>query len=172
VVPRIFDLARDADVSLAVSLHASNDALRTELVPINKKYPIKELLAACNYYLEYKTYRRNTITMEYIMIDGVNDKLEYAKELIKTLKDVPSKVNLIPFNPYPNTMYKRSSDQQIQAFADILSEAGIITTIRKTRGGDITAACGQLVGKVKDRTKRSGWFKVQVQQEVKDVCSR
>jgi 23S rRNA (adenine2503-C2)-methyltransferase len=170
VVPRILDLARDADVSLAVSLHAPNDKLRTELVPINKKYPIKELLAACNYYLASKTYRRHSITMEYVMLHDVNDKIEHAKELVRTLKDIPSKVNLIPFNPYPNTIYTRSSDQKIQAFANILSNAGMIATIRKTRGNDITAACGQLVGEVKDRTKRSAWFKVQVKQEGHDVC--
>jgi len=152
VVPALLRLADVTDASLAISLHATNDTLRDELVPINKKYPIAELLDACKYYI--KDEKRRKITFEYVMLSGVNDSVEQAHELAKLLKDIPSKVNLIPFNPFPNTQYKRSSNNAIHRFTDVLKEAGLITTTRKTRGDDIDAACGQLVGKVKDKTKR------------------
>ncbi|MGD9591279.1 MAG: 23S rRNA (adenine(2503)-C(2))-methyltransferase RlmN [Candidatus Berkiella sp.] len=157
VVPAI-DMLKDAcDVALAVSLHAPNDALRTELVPINKKYPIATLLAACKRYL--KDDKRRRITMEYVMLKGVNDKPEHAYELIRVLKDVPSKVNLIPFNPFFGTQYERSDENTIRKFQDILMQAGLVTMKRKTRGDDIDAACGQLAGQVNDRTQRSKKFR-------------
>jgi 23S rRNA (adenine2503-C2)-methyltransferase len=152
VVPAMYRLAEQSDASLAVSLHAPNDELRNELVPINKKYPIAELLEACKNYIKDDTRRK--VTFEYVMLSGVNDSVEHAHELKHLLADVPSKVNLIPFNPFPNTQYTRSSNNAIHRFTAVLKEAGLITTTRKTRGDDIDAACGQLVGKVKDRTKR------------------
>ncbi len=152
VVPALLRLADVTDASLAISLHATNDTLRDELVPINKKYPIAKLLDACKYYI--KDEKRRKITFEYVMLSGINDSVEQAHELAILLKDIPSKVNLIPFNPFPNTQYKRSSNNAIHRFTDVLKEAGLITTTRKTRGDDIDAACGQLVGKVKDKTKR------------------
>lgn len=157
VVPGIDQLAEVTDIALAVSLHAPNDALRTELVPINKKYPIAELLAACKRYIGDDKRRR--ITMEYVMLKDVNDQPQHAYELIKILKDVPSKVNLIPFNPFTGTQYQRSDEKAIQRFQDILMHAGLVTLKRKTRGDDIDAACGQLAGKVNDRTQRSAKFK-------------
>ncbi|ORU91696.1 MAG: bifunctional tRNA (adenosine(37)-C2)-methyltransferase TrmG/ribosomal RNA large subunit methyltransferase RlmN [Cycloclasticus sp. symbiont of Poecilosclerida sp. N] len=152
VVPAMYRLAEVSDASLAVSLHAPNDELRSELVPLNKKYPIAELLEACKHYV--KGEKRRKITFEYVMLSGINDSLEHAHELKRLLVDVPSKVNLIPFNPFPNTNYKRSSNSAIHRFTAVLKEAGLVTTTRKTRGDDIDAACGQLVGKVEDRTKR------------------
>ena len=152
VVPALDRLREVSDVSLAVSLHAPNDALRNELVPINKKYPIQELLASCKRYLEGKPHRR--ITFEYVMLNGVNDSPQLARELVRLLADVPSKINLIPFNPFPNTRYTRSSDAAIDVFRDILIKAGFTTITRRTRGDDIDAACGQLAGKVLDRSKR------------------
>jgi 23S rRNA (adenine2503-C2)-methyltransferase len=152
VVPAIYRLAEVSDASLAVSLHAPNDELRNELVPLNKKYPIAELLEACKHYIKGETRRK--ITFEYVMLSGINDSVEQAHELKGLLVDVPSKVNLIPFNPFPNTQYKRSSNNAIHRFSNVLKEAGLVTTTRKTRGDDIDAACGQLVGKVKDKTKR------------------
>ncbi len=156
VVPGIDALREISDVSLAVSLHAANDALRDQLVPINTKYPIKELMAACKRYVAGKPQRR--ITFEYVMLAGVNDSDEDARQLVKILRGVPSKVNLIPFNPFPNAPYQCSSNNRIHAFRDIIMQAGIITMTRKTRGEDIAAACGQLAGKVKDRTRRSDRF--------------
>ncbi len=152
VVPYLNRLTEVSDISLAVSLHAPNDALRDELVPINKKYPIAELLEACRRYIADKPHRR--ITWEYVMLDGVNDSDEHARELVRLIRDIPSKVNLIPFNPFPEARYRRSSDKRIQQFSQILSRAGLVSTTRKTRGEDIDGACGQLVGKVADRTKR------------------
>jgi len=164
VVPALDRLPQYADVSLAVSLHAPNDKLRNELVPINKKYPIDELIASCQRFLDsFKDKRR--ITWEYVLLDHVNDSQEQAKELVQLLKRIPSKVNLIPFNPFPHAPYKRSSNNRIKAFQKILIEAGFTTTIRSTRGDDIDAACGQLVGEVQDRTKRNErWQKMVVQQ--------
>jgi len=152
VVPALYRLADLSDASLAVSLHAPDDKLRDELVPINKKYPIAELLEACKNYI--KDDNRRKITFEYVMLHGVNDSVEQAHKLKALLEGIPSKVNLIPFNPFPNTKYKRSSNNAIHRFTDVLKEGGLITTTRKTRGDDIDAACGQLVGKVKDKTKR------------------
>ncbi len=153
VVPAMDRLAEVSDVSLAVSLHSPNDELRNELVPLNKKYPISELMAACKRYAFAGTGKRK-ITFEYVMLDGVNDSPEHAHQLVKILKGVPAKVNLIPFNPFPQTHYKRSGQAAITRFWEILMAAGITTVTRRTRGDDIDAACGQLVGKVMDRTKR------------------
>jgi 23S rRNA (adenine2503-C2)-methyltransferase len=143
-------------VALAVSLHASNDALRDTLVPLNRKYPLKELMAACRRYLEKAP--RDFITFEYIMLSGVNDLPAHARELIELVRDVPCKFNLIPFNPFSvgdvPVQFARSDPARIRAFAEILMNAGIVTTTRKTRGDDIDAACGQLAGEVADRTKR------------------
>ena len=157
IVPMIDKLSSVIDVSLAVSLHAPNDELRNELVPINKKYPLKELMAACQRYLvtfQGDTGRRK-ITMEYVMLAGVNDQVIHAKQLIQLLKDVPSKINLIPFNPFPQAPYGCTPRSEILAFQRTLTEAGYTCTIRTTRGDDIDAACGQLVGKVQDRTRRA-----------------
>jgi 23S rRNA (adenine2503-C2)-methyltransferase len=145
-------LREDAPVALAVSLHAPNDPLRDQLVPLNRKYPIAELLASCNAYLDKAP--RDFITFEYCMLHEVNDAPEQARELIALLKGkVPCKLNLIPFNPFPASGLKRSSNERVKAFADLLIQAGIVTTVRKTRGDDIDAACGQLAGEVQDRTR-------------------
>ena len=156
VVPMIDRLAEDCPVALAVSLHAPNDALRDKLVPLNRKYPIAELLDACNRYLVHAP--RDFITFEYCMLDGVNDQPEHAHQLVDLLRHhggqgVSCKINLIPFNPFPQSGLTRSPHKQVLAFAKILSDAGIVTTVRKTRGDDIDAACGQLAGDVKDRTR-------------------
>ena len=155
VVPMIDRLAQDCPVALAVSLHAPNDELRSNLVPLNRKYPIEELLAACNRYLAYAP--RDFITFEYCMLDGVNDQVEHANQLVELVRKhegggVWCKFNLIPFNPFPASGLLRSPAAQVSVFAKILSDAGIVTTVRKTRGDDIDAACGQLAGDVKDRT--------------------
>ena len=151
VVPMIDRLRDDCPVALAVSLHATNDALRDELVPLNRKYPIDELLDACVRYLEAAP--RDFITFEYCMLDGVNDTPGHAHELVNLVSGrVSCKLNLIPFNPFPQSGLKRSSNARVQAFAQVLIEAGIVTTVRKTRGDDIDAACGQLAGEVQDRT--------------------
>ncbi len=152
LVPAMDRLREACPVALAVSLHAPNDALRDEIVPINKKYPLKDLMAACQRYLE--TAPRDFVTFEYVMLDGVNDSLEHARQLIALTQDVPCKFNLIPFNPFPNSGYQRSSNDNIRRFRDTLVEAGYIVTTRKTRGDDIDAACGQLAGQVQDKTKR------------------
>ena len=151
MVPQIDRLAADCPVALAVSLHASNDALRDGLVPLNRKYPLAELLAACRRYL--RAAPRDFITFEYVMLDGVNDTDAHADELIGLVRDVPCKFNLIPFNPFPDAGLTRSSPERIRAFAQRLIDAGIVTTTRKTRGDDIDAACGQLAGEVHDRTR-------------------
>jgi 23S rRNA (adenine2503-C2)-methyltransferase len=155
VVPMIDKLSQDCPVALAVSLHASNDALRDGLVPLNKKYPLRELMAACRRYLEFAP--RDFITFEYCMLDGVNDSDENARELVALVQNgadsVPCKFNLIPFNPFPESGLTRSNNPRIKAFAQVLIDAGIVTTIRKTRGDDIDAACGQLAGEVQDRTR-------------------
>ena len=153
VVPAMDKLKEDCPVALAVSLHAPNDALRDVLVPINKKYPIKELMAACNRYLEKAP--RDFVTFEYVMLDGVNDTVEHANQLLDVIKNVPCKLNLIPFNPFPNSGYETSKASHIRVFRDILMQAGYVVTVRKTRGDDIDAACGQLAGKVLDKTKRT-----------------
>ena len=153
IVPALDKLAAVSEVSLAVSLHAPTDELRNELVPINRKYPIRELLAACQRYIGQDARRK--VTIEYVMLDGVNDSPAHARQLAKVLSQVRSKVNLIPFNPFPGSHYRSSSRDTIQRFSDILQAAGYVTTTRKTRGDDIDAACGQLVGQVQDRTRRT-----------------
>lgn len=153
VVPAMYELRKVTDVALAVSLHAPNDALRNEIVPLNKKYPLKDLMAVCREY--FKDDNRRSITMEYVMLKGVNDTPEHARQLIKILSGVSAKMNLIPFNPFPHTQYQRSDTETIDRFRDILMKAGLNTTIRRTRGDDIDAACGQLVGQVKDKTRRN-----------------
>jgi len=153
VVPFMDRLAQDCPVALAVSLHAPNDALRDSLVPLNRKYPLQELMAACGRYLIHAP--RDFITFEYCMLSGVNDTLTHAQQVISLVKDhgVNCKFNLIPFNPFPASGLLRSSPEQVNSFAQYLQDAGIVTTIRKTRGDDIDAACGQLAGDVKDRTR-------------------
>ena len=151
VVPMIDRLREDCPVALAVSLHAPNDALRDTLVPLNKKYPLSELLAACKRYLERAP--RDFITFEYCMLDGVNDTLDHAAQLVALVADLPCKFNLIPFNPFPESGLLRSNDDQIERFSSVLSQAGFVVTIRKTRGDDIDAACGQLAGDIRDRTR-------------------
>lgn len=151
VVPFMDRLSQDCAVALAVSLHAPNDALRDHLVPLNKKYPLRELLNACLRYLKFAP--RDFITFEYVMLDGVNDKPEHAHQLLEIAKIVPCKFNLIPFNPFPDSGLLKSTLPAIKTFVEILSAAGVVTTVRKTRGDDIDAACGQLAGEVKDRTK-------------------
>ena len=160
LVPALQKFSTLSDASLAISLHAPNDQLRDELVPINKKYPLKLLLDTCRNYFE-KGSRRH-ITMEYVMLDGVNDTINHAKALAKILKDIPCKINLIPFNPFPHTRYGCSSAQALESFQRYLMAKGLNTVVRKTRGDDINAACGQLVGNFKDRTKRS--FRIHQQQ--------
>jgi 23S rRNA (adenine2503-C2)-methyltransferase len=155
VVPMIDKLAQECPVALAVSLHASNDELRDRLIPLNKKHPLSDLMAACVRYLEHAP--RDFITFEYCMLDGVNDTDVHARELVALVQNpanpVPCKFNLIPFNPFPESGLTRSNNTRIKAFAQILMDAGIVTTIRKTRGDDIDAACGQLAGEVQDRTR-------------------
>ena len=161
VVPMMDRLAQDCPVALAVSLHAPNDALRDQLVPLNRKYPIAELFDACHSYLTRAP--RDFITFEYCMLDGVNDSVAHAEQLVALARgrgadgvpvaDVGCKFNLIPFNPFPESGLKRSSNEAIQRFARVLQDAGIVTTVRKTRGDDIDAACGQLAGEVRDRTR-------------------
>jgi 23S rRNA (adenine2503-C2)-methyltransferase len=152
MVPAIDRLAEQLPVALAVSLHAPDDELRDRLVPINKKYPLKELMAACKRYI--KVAPRDFVTFEYVMLDGVNDSVEQAKQLVALVKGVSCKFNLIPFNPFPDSGFERSSPGRIGAFRDVLMHAGLVTTTRKTRGDDIDGACGQLAGQVQDRTRR------------------
>lgn len=153
IVPAMDRLRDECPVALAVSLHAPNDALRDRLVPINQKYPLRELMAACRRYLERAP--RDFVTFEYVMLDGVNDTDACARELLALVRDVPCKFNLIPFNPFPQSGFQRSPGERIRRFAGILSDSGIVTTTRKTRGDDVDAACGQLAGQVKDKTKRT-----------------
>ena len=150
LVPQIYKLAEEVNCALAVSLHAPNDALRSELVPINRKHPIAELLEACWHYLDEQNGR--SVTFEYVMLDGINDQPEHARELARLLRGKPAKLNLIPFNPFPGTQYRRSPQAAIERFRDELVQRDLIATIRKTRGEDIDAACGQLAGQVTDRT--------------------
>tara|TARA_B110000967_G_C18894631_1_gene569698 strand:- start:2970 stop:4052 length:1083 start_codon:yes stop_codon:yes gene_type:complete len=158
VVPALMRMSDSVPVSLAISLHAPNDELRDVLVPINKKYPIKELMKACHYYLNAGTQERH-VMFEYVMLEGVNDSTEQAHSLAKLINywfyGDSAKVNLIPFNPFPETIYKTSSDSTIDRFQDILYRSGIRTTTRRTRGDDVDAACGQLAGKVADKSRRS-----------------
>jgi len=152
MVPAIDRLREECPVALAVSLHAPNDALRDRLVPINRKYPIRQLLAACRRYIEKAP--RDFVTFEYVLLSGVNDGAGQARELARLVKTVPCKINLIPFNPFPDSGYTRSSPDAVARFRDVLMQAGYVTTTRKTRGEDIDAACGQLAGQVADKTKR------------------
>jgi 23S rRNA (adenine2503-C2)-methyltransferase len=152
LVPAMDRLAERCPVALAVSLHAPNDALRDQIVPINKKYPLRELMAACRRYLQHAP--RDFITFEYVMLAGVNDAPEHARELIELTRDVPCKFNLIPFNPFPDSGYQKPRAEALRVFREILQDAGYVVTTRKTRGDDIDAACGQLAGKVADRSGR------------------
>jgi 23S rRNA (adenine2503-C2)-methyltransferase len=153
VIPGMDRLRDECPVALAVSLHAPNDALRDRLVPVNRKYPLRDLIAACNRYLDKAP--RDFITFEYVMLDGVNDSPEHARELAAIAKRVRCKYNLIPFNPFPNSEFRRSDPERIRRFAEVLARAGVTVTTRKTRGDDIAAACGQLAGDVADRTQRA-----------------
>lgn len=171
MVPMIDRLAEESDVSLAVSLHAANDELRTELVPLNKKYPIAELMAACERYARRKP--RESITFEYTMMKGVNDQPEHARELAKLMRRFDNavqmkdaaKVNLIPFNPFPGTRFERSTEADIRAFQKSLLDAQVLTMVRRTRGDDIDAACGQLKGQVVDRTRRQAEFRKRLAEQ-------
>jgi 23S rRNA (adenine2503-C2)-methyltransferase len=154
VVPAIDELGKHTDVSLAVSLHAPTNALRDQLVPLNKKYPIEALLAACQRYLDKLSDRRH-ITIEYTLLAGVNDRIEHAKQLAALLSKLSCKINLIPFNPFPHSGYEKPSTNAIRRFQDVLIQAGYTATVRTTRGDDIDAACGQLVGNIQDKTKRN-----------------
>ncbi|WP_028450724.1 MULTISPECIES: 23S rRNA (adenine(2503)-C(2))-methyltransferase RlmN [Chitinibacter] len=156
MVPQLDRLREDCPVALAVSLHAPNDTIRDQIVPLNKKYPLKELLDACNRYLEKAP--RDFVTFEYVMLAGVNDQPEHARQLADLARSTSCKFNLIPFNPFPNSGYDRSGREAIQRFRDILTQAGYIVTVRKTRGDDIDAACGQLAGQVMDKTRRQAKF--------------
>ncbi len=164
LVPMIDRLGEVSDVSLAVSLHAPNDELRTELVPLNRKYPIDQLLAACARYAARKP--RSSITFEYTLMDGVNDHAEHARQLVGLMRRLPAKVNLIPFNPFPGTRYRRSPPDAIAAFQQILMQAGVMALVRRTRGEDIDAACGQLKGQVLDRTRRAAEFRKRIEESV------
>jgi 23S rRNA (adenine2503-C2)-methyltransferase len=161
LVPQMEQLKQVSDVALAVSLHAPTDALRNELVPINRKYPLALLMETCKTYFPADSRRR--VTFEYVMLKGVNDTLAHAKALVKLIAEVPCKVNLIPFNPFPMTQYERSTTESILQFRDYLQSKEVNTTIRKTRGDDIDAACGQLAGSLKDRTSRSARWKAKEQ---------
>jgi len=167
LVPELEKLSQVSEVALAISLHAPNDTLRNELVPINKKYPLKQLMHLCRHYFEKAPRRR--VTFEYVMLAGVNDQLEHARELAKLVETVPCKINLIPFNPFPGTKYQCSSYDTIRVFQAYLLNKDLNTTIRKTRGDDIDAACGQLVGQFTDKTSRSERIKrsinIPVEQE-------
>ncbi len=153
MVPQLKRLIDDIDVALAISLHAPNDPLRDILVPINKKYPIAELMPAIHHYLDRSNAARK-VTIEYVMLKGINDSLEHAKELAALLKNTPCKINLIPFNPFPQSDYQTSTQQSIDLFSDFLIKKGYVVVTRRTRGDDIDAACGQLAGKINDKTKR------------------
>ncbi|MGY0217207.1 23S rRNA (adenine(2503)-C(2))-methyltransferase RlmN [Endozoicomonadaceae bacterium StTr2] len=158
VVPAMRKMIGLTDVSLAVSLHAPTDELRDILVPINRKYPIRELKQAIADYMGSLSDRARVVTIEYTLLAGVNDQPEHAKALVKVLKDVPCKLNLIPFNPFPHSGYERPSNNAVRRFQTLMQEAGLNTTVRKTRGDDIDAACGQLVGQVEDKTRRSARY--------------
>jgi 23S rRNA (adenine2503-C2)-methyltransferase len=159
VVPALDRLAKISEVSLAVSLHAPNDELRNQLVPINRKYPIAQLLESCRNYMAAQSDKKRVVTVEYTLIAGVNDLGEHARELAELLRDFPCKINLIPFNPFSQSGYRRPSGNAVSRFWQVLVDAGYIVTVRSTRGDDIDAACGQLVGQVVDRTGRSGRYR-------------
>ena len=159
VVPALDKLSDVSDVSLAISLHAPNDELRNQLVPINRKYPLKDFIESARNYIDKMPDNRRKATVEYTLMDQVNDRTEHARELAVLLKDLPCKINLIPFNPFPGTEYKRVSNTALNRFRDILAGEGYTVTVRTTRGDDIAAACGQLAGEVNDRTKRQERYK-------------
>ena len=161
VVPAMEKMNRVTDVSLAVSLHAPNDTIRDELVPINRKYSIQQLLAACRSYID--GYKSRKITFEYVMLKGVNDSLENARELAKLIGDIPCKLNLIPFNRYPHSIYECSDKETIDRFREYVAGKGIVTVTRRARGADIDAACGQLAGRFKDRSRRSQKYQLGLQ---------
>ena len=165
LVPAMDRLRDECPVALAVSLHAPDDALRDELVPINRKYPLRELLAACLRYLERAP--RDFVTFEYVMLDGINDSDAHARALLAIARRVPCKFNLIPFNPFPGSPYRRSPTPRIRRFAEILQEGGYVATTRKTRGDDIAAACGQLAGQVDDRTRRNERRVIDIHKEAR-----
>ena len=162
LVPAMDRLREECPVALAVSLHAPDDALRDELVPINRKYPLHELMAACRRYLEKAP--RDFVTFEYVMLDGVNDSEAHARRLTDLVRNVPCKFNLIPFNPFPGSPFRRSPSPRIRRFAEGLMGEGIVTTTRKTRGEDIDAACGQLAGQINDKTRRNGRPVISIQE--------
>ena len=168
LVPMIDRLSEESDVSLAVSLHAPNDELRTQLVPLNKKYPIAQLMDACVRYTQRRP--RTTVTFEYTMMKGVNDTPELARQLVRLVRKVPSKINLIPFNPFPGTRFERSDESVIRQFQSILIDAGVLTMVRRTRGDDIDAACGQLKGQVMDRTRRQAEFRKKIEEGVSNAA--
>ncbi|QRN40944.1 MAG: 23S rRNA (adenine(2503)-C(2))-methyltransferase RlmN [Neisseriaceae bacterium] len=164
LLPQMEKLAKECPVSLAVSLHASNNEIRDKIVPINRKYPLQDLMKTCGRYLEHAP--RDFITFEYIMLDGVNDQKKHAYELINLVKGISCKFNLIPFNPFLNSGFNRSKNENIHIFREILQNKGFVTTVRKVRGDDIDAACGQLAGKVKDKTSRSKQWEIRSIGEV------
>ncbi len=170
VVPQLDRLADHVDVSLAISLHAPNDELRNQLVPVNRKYPIKELLRSAQDYIERMPDSRRKVTVEYTLIKEVNDRAEHAAELAELLKDFPCKINLIPFNSFEQSDYQTVSGNALHRFRDILQRAGHIVTVRTTRGDDIDAACGQLAGAVKDKTKRSARYKKALEERIPTVA--
>ncbi len=155
LVPNINKLAGECDVALAVSLHAPDDALRDVLVPINRIHPIAELMATCRNYVRDQDHSHAHITFEYVMLAGINDSMDHARKLVELIKNIPCKINLIPFNPFPGTVYQRSSPEVIERFGEYLWNRGIVTITRRTRGDDIDAACGQLAGRVQDRIRRA-----------------
>ena len=171
VVPALDKLASVSEASLAVSLHAPNDALRNELVPINRKYPISVLLESARNYIDAQSDKKRVVTIEYTLIAGVNDQREQAAELALLLKDFPCKINLIPFNTFDQSDYRRPSGNAVSRFWQVLVDAGYIVTVRTTRGDDIDAACGQLVGQVVDRTRRSERYRAAAEQQNNDVQS-
>jgi 23S rRNA (adenine2503-C2)-methyltransferase len=169
VVPALDRLAEVSEVSLAVSLHAPNDALRNQLVPINRKYPIAVLLESCRNYMAAQSDKNRVVTIEYTLIEGVNDQRDQALELAELLRDVPCKINLIPFNTFAQSEYQRPSGNAVSRFWQVLIDAGYIVTIRTTRGDDINAACGQLVGEVVDRTSRSSRYRAATDAQIISV---
>lgn len=162
VVPAMRKLDEFTDVALAVSLHAPNDRLRNQLVPLNRKYPVRELMQACHAYVDGHNSRK--ITFEYVMLEGVNDSLEHARQLVKLISGLPCKLNLIPFNPYPHALYRCSDQETIDRFRDYTSARGIVTVTRRARGDDIDAACGQLVGAFHDRSRRSAKYQLSLKE--------
>ena len=164
VVPALDQLADLSDVSLAISLHAPNDTIRDQIVPINKRYPIAKLLSSARAYIDAQTDKKRVVTIEYTLLAGVNDQVEHARELAQLLDGYPCKINLIPFNDFPNSGFKRPSGNAVSRFWKVLMEAGFIVTVRTTRGDDIDAACGQLVGEVNDRTERSARYRAHYEE--------